>query len=269
MKNEKTVKVNYSIISRGTEKYNNHGYMGVSEIANNSQYILNIDHGILESEINDQILIFKGGYSIYNIAFTRFELITAIMYKHNKLNFDDKIVIFGLGNIGISCLVYLLDMGYQDITVVVKEEKEFFSKLKILKENYKQSNVNIQLYNNYLENNFTQNIYIDTTGSSDVLEKIFNSIKVNSTIVILSTPRNSAFKIDPLLINRENLKIYGGHELNGIDKGLRQQLFEELLRKNESKLFLESIVSIHQYSEEILNNILIHKQNFIDVLKYE
>ena len=40
------VSIEYSIVSRGTEKYNNCGYMAISKIYNLRRYILNVDHNV-------------------------------------------------------------------------------------------------------------------------------------------------------------------------------------------------------------------------------
>jgi len=265
MKKSKLLKTKYSVISRGTEKHNNHGYMGISEVANGFQYVLNIDHGVKKSELNDQVLKFKTGYTVENIAFSRFEIITALMYNKN-INLEDRIIIYGLGNIGFTCLIYLLDKGYSNIGVVVKRKTEKIVKLQNEMFNFYNISINIYLYDEQMEE---YNVYIDTTGLSEVLENIFEHIGFQKTVIILSTPREGKYLLDPLMINRKNLVIVGGHELNGINKKFREELFNLLLEKNKDKKFLSEYITIHPYDDEIISKIRNQKNNFIEILKYD
>ena len=90
-----------------------------------------------------------------------------------------------------------------------------------------------------------------------------------STIIILSTPREEEFLINPLMINRKNLSIYGGHEIFGVDLKFRKELFNIILEENKKdEGILDEYVSIHDYSEEEINNIKKKKSNYVDVLKY-
>ena len=90
-----------------------------------------------------------------------------------------------------------------------------------------------------------------------------------SSVIILSTPRDNEYLIDPLMVNRKNLTIYGGHEIFGYGKNKRNEVFNKILEENK---VLESIliqyINIHDYSEEELNNIYNNKTNIIDIFKY-
>lgn len=263
MKNK--LDISYSIVSRGTEKYNNHGYMSVSEKVGPYKYILNIDHGIKETSLSNDFMKFKSIYGIENVAFSRFQLITALMYRKHKNEINDNIFILGLGNIGISCLFYLIDNNYKNITVYVKDITMYMTNLvSIIKKNY---NIEIKIITS-LEKISLYDTFIDTTGSSVILKYVFENIDFNKSIIILSTPRDESYHISPLAINRKNLTIIGGHELNGIDSEDRNKLFEKLLKINEEKKYLKEFINIYNYSSKQLEQIKNKKANFIEILKY-
>lgn len=262
---EEKIKINYSIVSRGTEKYNNHGYISVSEQKNAFRYILNVDHGVKEAVINNDYLKFKSGYDIANIAFSRFQLITALMYERHKKDIKNNIIILGFGNIGISCLFYLLDRGYNNITIYIRKTTEYIKNATLIIEKY--YNVKVKIIN-LLENMVPYDTFIDTTGSSLVLENIFENINYNKKIIILSTPRDDNYKISPLTINRKNLTIIGGHEFNEIDTKDRCKIYSNLLIENKEKTYLNQFVNVYKYSTEKLKQIKKQKSNFIEMFKY-
>lgn len=253
--------IEYSVISRGTEKSGSKGYMSISKKIDDSRYLLVQDHKEkCIVSFKDSLKCFN--YDINNIAFSRFELIPTLVLNRNT--FKDNILITGLGNIGITTLIHLLDNNYKDIDVYTNDFSEYVIKgIKILNEKY---NVNINLVDKM---NKEYNTYIDTTGVSEVLENIFKDIKFNKDIFLIGTPRESKFLIDPLLIHRNNLRIIGGHELRGIDKFLRQYTFKELLEKNSNKDYLNKLITISKYEEDIIKRKLETKSNFIEIIKYD
>lgn len=251
------MKINYSIVSRGTEKYNNHGYMAISFDEENG-YLFNSDHNTADLTVESDTLIFKNNYSISNIAVSRFALISRLLLE--RKNIEDNILICGLGNIGFSLLLELLKKGYKNINIYSRSIVNDLSKLESI------YNVKLNIVNEITDEYKT---YIDTTGSSNVLDIIFNTVKTMSTIIILSTPREEEFLINPLMINRKNLSIYGGHEIFGVDLKFRKELFNIILEENKKdEGILDEYVSIHDYSEEEINNIKKKKSNYVDVLKY-
>lgn len=259
------VSIEYSIVSHGTEKYNNHGYIAISKIYDSNRYILNVDHNIKETTLNNGYLKAKSCYDIENIVFSRFQLITALTFERIKHRINDNILLLGLGNIGISCLMYLLDNKFKNITIYIRNKSDrIFNLLKLVKTNY---NVDINIISEF-NYNYKYNTYIDTTGDSLVLNNIFNNSDFNSTIIILSTPRDEKYLISPLIINRKNLTVIGGHELNGINVKLRQHIFEKILKVNKTKKFLKEFINEYNYSDEKLKNIKQQKSNFIETFKY-
>lgn len=253
--------IDYSIISRGTEKNGSKGYMSVSKTIDGHRYLLVQDH----KEKN--IVSFKDSlncydYDIYNIAFSRFELIPHLVLNRN--NFKDNILICGLGNVGLTTLVYLLDNNYKMIDIYTNDLNQYVIEgIKILNKNY---DIKLNLVDKVDKE---YNTYIDTTGVSSVLQNIFENIKFNKDIFLIGTPRESKFLIDPLLIHRNNLRIIGGHELRGIDKKTRQDTFKELLQTNKDKKYLNRLINITQYDEGIIERKLQNKSNFIEVIKYD
>lgn len=259
------VNICYSIVSRGTEKYNNCGYMAVSEDIGGYKYIMDVNHNIKKSLLNDRVIKFRDKYMIYNIVFSRFQLITALMYEKHKNEIKDNILILGLGNIGITCLFYLLDKGYKNITLYVRKIKNYMLELiSIIESNY---GVVVSLVET-LEEVDNYNTYIDTTGSSEVLNCVFDNISFNKSIVILSTPREVDNFISLLTINRKNLTVIGSHEINGIDMDYRTKLFEVILDINAGKHYLKKFINIYDYSLGKLNDIKKNKNNFIEIFKY-
>lgn len=253
------IKTQYSIISRGTEKYSGHGYMGVSQALNNKQYILDIDHGVLESELNDHIIPFKANeYSIYNIALSRFQLIFELIMHRYPIK--DNILILGLGNLGFSCLFSLLLNGYKNISIYTRKNDVDLKNIE------KKFNIKVKIINEITDEFKT---YIDATGSSEVLKNVFENITNMKDVIILSTPRDGLYLIDPLIINRKNITIVGGHELNGVDKNLREELYTKILNRNKDlDNLIEKYVSINNYSEDNKKKLLKKKNNIIDIFKY-
>jgi len=263
MKNK--INIKYSIVSRGTERYNNSGYMAVSTIVKNNIHILNINHGITNSTLDNSYLKCKAKYSIENISFSRFQLITALMYQKHAKEITDNILILGLGNIGITCLFYLLDKKYKNITLYVKELKPYMNNL----ENVIMKNYNIQIkFVTQLQNLSLYKTFIETTGNTDILKKIFNDVDCNKKIIIISTPRDDSYLISPLTINRKNLVVIGGHELNGIDKIYKNKTFKKLLRNNNNKKYIKNFINIYDYSIKKLKDIKKQKNNFIEIFRY-
>lgn len=255
MKNK--VKIEYSIISRGTEKYNHCGYMSITENVDNYRYIVNCDHNELESTIKENSLKFDDKHSISNVVISRFELIVSLCLE--KCTIDDDIIIFGLGNLGFATLLYLLKKGYKRITV-------FSNKKENVKDLERKFDAKITIVNKLSKDYCT---YIDCTGSSEILKLIFEKIGFMKKIFILSTPRDSKFLIDPLLINRKNLLIVGGHEFNGISNEIRNNKFSKILLENKGYCDLFSnYISIHSFSLNKYKDLLNKKSNYYDVFKY-
>jgi threonine dehydrogenase-like Zn-dependent dehydrogenase len=261
----KKIAIEFSIVSRGTEKYTNKGYMSISKVIDSKRYIINEDHNIKETNLINGCLKADSNYTIENVVFSRLQLITALVFERHKCVIDDNVLILGLGNIGIGCLMYLLDNGFKKITIYVKKENEKIRDLlKIIKCKYIIDVNVITCFNQ----SHKFNTYIDTTGSSLILKNIFEFSNFNNTIIILSTPREEKYLISPLMVNRKNLLIIGGHEFNGMSNEYRQNTYEKILKVNNNKEFLKKIINTYDFSQDKLNKIKNNKENFIEVFKY-
>lgn len=252
------MKIKYSILSRGTEKYVGHGYMAISEPKNGKQYIFDLDHNILDTNEMKNKLSFPSNFSINNIVFSRFELISELLFR--RVLIQDNILICGLGSVGIACLINLLEHGYKKIFIYSKNP---FHNLELIEKMYDVKLMQVDKIDDSYKS------YIELTGDSLVLKKIIESVSSLKDIVILSTPRDQNYFIDPLTINRKNLTIYGGHELIGYSDEFRNNVFSDLLRSNTKiENLIKHFISFHNFSSKKLEELLNKKENYIDVFKY-
>lgn len=259
----KMIRVEYTIISRGTEKYSNKGYMGITEVINNKRFFVLANHYEKYVKSFKDSFSFKDEYDIENIVLSRFELIPKLAFDDRKNFIKEKILVYGLGSVGFATLIYLLELGYRKIDVFIKNNNTKINyQIKYLNKKYK---TNIKIRKIVSEQYST---YIDATGSSNAIKDIFDNVSNNSTVIFLGTPRESKYLIDPLDIHRKNLRIFGGHELNGHSWNERNEAFLELLVKNKNKN-LKSFVNIYNSNSNILEKVYSNKNNFFEVIKYD
>lgn len=253
--------IEYSIISRGTEKSGSKGYMAISKKIDGNRYLL------VQNHYEKNIISFKDSlncynYDIYVIALSRFMLIPSLTLNRNR--FKDKVIIIGFGNIGLSTLIYLLDNNYKNIEILTNNTNDYIDfGIKLLSKKY---DAKLRLVDKI---NKEYNTYIDTTGSSEAIRSIFDNIKYDKDIFLIGTPRESKYLIDPLLIHRNNLRVIGCHELNGYSIDERNNTFKELLDKNKEKDFINKLIKISKYEEGIIEKKLDNKSNFIEVIQYD
>lgn len=264
-KNKEKLKIEYTIISRGTERYGSKGYMGVTESLDKKRYFVLVNHYEKYIQTLRDSFCFNDEYTIENVTLSRFELIPKLVLQH-KLGFvKERMLIYGLGSVGFATLIYLLDLGYKKIDVCVKDSSsKIIYAINDLNIKYKSS---INIVNGITEN---YNTYIEATGSSDAIENIFKNVQDNSVIFLIGTPRENKYLINPLDIHRKNLEIFGGHELNGHNWEERNKAFIELLIKNEDK-YLGDFVNIYDYNvnSDILPKVHKKKRNFFEVIRYD
>ena len=254
--------IEYSIVSRGTEKYGSQGYMGITTIDKNKRLLVLSKHGDKYIDTYKDSFGISSKYNIENIAVSRFELMSALAINPVLNIVKDNILIIGFGNIGFTCLLYLLKKGYRNINILTRNVKSFQTEgLDKLNDLYKIKMKFVTEYSKY-------DSYIEATGSSEVIKNIIENTENNSTIIFLGTPRDESYLINPLDINRRNLKLIGGHELNGHSLEERRKLFNEILNENSEK-DLKNYVSIYEEREDIVKDILETKNNFIEVIKYD
>ena len=256
------LKIEYTIISRGTEKYGSKGYMGISEAKMGKRYFVLAKHYEKEVQTLKDCFEFDDIYSIDNITLSRFELIPKISLDDKRNFINERIIICGLGNVGFASLIYLLDLGYKEIDVLIHTNEKYVNNAIMLLNNIYEANINVATkISNY-------DTYIEATGKSNIIREIIDNINVNSSIFLLGTPREGKYLINPLEIHRKNINIFGGHELNGHSWASRNSCFIELLNENQNKE-LKYFVNIYNENNNIVNRVLQRKSNFFEVVKYD
>lgn len=255
--------IEYTVVSRGTEKYGSQGYIGITKPVCDKRLLVLSKHFDKYIDTYKDSFKIPAKYTIENIAISRFELMGALALKPILNLIYDNILIIGLGNIGFTALLYLLENKYKNISIITNGVTDFHTSA--INELNKEYNARIRFTSEYDSN---YNTYIEATGNSKVIENIIETAGNLSNIVLLGVPREEKYLINPLDINRKNLRIIGGHELNGHSIEERDNLFKELLEINNKKN-LKNFVNIYNEVEGIREKILNHKENFIEVIKYD
>lgn len=255
------IRIEYSIVSPGTEKYIKKGYMGISTTLNGKRKIYDCDHGIKEVDIDLRGMEFLDKYNIKNIAFSRFELISEFIWDRVNINNSDSILILGLGSVGIGSLINFLDKGKNKIDIYIRNSSDIEKNI-ICNINSKYK-TNISIID---EINYNYNYFIDTTGASEVLKKVFLGCNPFSNIILLGTAREEKYNISPLLCHRKNLLILGVHEFNGVLNEKREEKYEKILNKNVNNEIIDEIVSIVKYNKYKGIN---RRVNLIEVYSYD
>lgn len=255
--------IEYTVVSRGTEKNGSKGYIGISREFEGNRFLLLSKHFDKYIDTYKDSFKISTKYSLDNIIVSRFELMSAITLKPLLGILKDNILITGFGNIGFTVLQYLLDNNFKNISIEIERVKSFhIETIKRLNEKY---SANIKIVKS-IENYY--NTYIEATGSSDIIKDIFENAECLSTIILIGVPVEEKYLINPLTINRKNLRVIGGHELNGYTIEQRKKILNELLESNKNKDF-KKYINVYKPSDNIINEILNEKRNFIEVIKYD
>ena len=254
--------IEYTIVSRGTEKYGSKGYMGISKVIDGNRLFLLSQHYDKYIDTYKDSFKIPEKFYIENIAFSRFELMSALTIKKIEKMIKDNILIIGLGSLGFTCLFYLLKLGFKNIKILTRNVKEFqMEAIKLLEERF---NVKLEFANEFEK----FDTYIDATGNSEVIKNVFENANNGSNIILLGTPRDEKYFINPLEINRKSLAIYGGHELNGHTSTERKEILFELLNENYMEDF-SKFINIYKSNKNVVEKILNKKENIIEVIKYD
>lgn len=254
--------IEYTIVSRGTEKYGSKGYMGISKVIDGNRLFLLSQHYDKYIDTYKDSFKIPEKFYIENIAFSRFELMSALTIKKIEKMIKDNILIIGLGSLGFTCLFYLLKLGFKNIKILTRNVKEFqMEAIKLLEERF---NVKLEFANEFEK----FDTYIDATGNSEVIKNVFENANNGSNIILLGTPRDEKYFINPLEINRKSLAIYGGHELNGHTSTERKEILFELLNENDMEDF-SKFINIYKSNKNVVEKILNKKENIIEVIKYD
>ena len=105
-----------------------------------------------------------------------------LLVNEAKLKKQDSLLIFGAGGLGVTTGLIANILGCKNILLVDR----FKSKEKLLKD----LGIKFSLYKNYLKikkNSFS--IVIDTTGSTEVISKAFDSTGKNGKLILVGQPK--------------------------------------------------------------------------------
>lgn len=260
--NEKR-EIEYTIVSRGTEKNGSKGYMGVTKENNTGRSLVLSNHGDKYVNTYKDAIHIKKNTSIESITLSRFELIIDLALKNNIKIIKEEILITGFGSLGFACLMYLLKKEYKNINIYVKDIKKFQERG--IKELNLQYNANIKFVKEFSG----YQTYFECTGASEIIEKIIKSTLSNEAIFLIGTPRENKYLINPLDIHRKNLIIIGGHELTGHNQKERNRRFKIIVKENNKINFLYKFVNVYSFSKNKVKDILNEKNNFMEVMKYD
>ena len=255
--------IEYTVVSRGTEKAGSKGYIGITTVENNKRLLVLAKHFDKYIDTYKDSFEIPSQYSIENIAVSRFELMGAITIKPILNIIKDNILIIGLGNIGFTAMLYLLENKYKNISIITNRIEKY--QIDAINRLNKEYDSNIKFVDSYETDYDT---YIEATGCSEVIKNIVETAPNLSKIILLGVPREEKYLINPLDINRKNFIFIGGHELNGHTIDQRREIFKEILKIN-SKKELKPFVNIHHAQKGIIEKVLDCKENFIEVIKYD
>ena len=234
------IRIEYSFISKGTEKKGSHGYMAVSELSSeNMRFITPQDHGSRYS-VFDNTCLACPDIDITNLIVMRFQLIAALAMQEIKFAKNTTACIVGSGPVGVACAIECERLGLD--RVLISRRKSLDNEMRTL--NF--SEINMRDYE----------LFIDCTGNSEVINYIISNCKVGCTLLLIGTPANDVL-INALIIHKKNIQLIGGHEINGVTWQNRQDKFDELYlwHKNRIGLF-HKYVQFHSYTPNALSSVL-------------
>jgi len=166
-------------------------------------------------------------------------------------NLTDKILVYGIGGVGLSCLITLLACGYQNI--IVADVSTF--KLKVAKSLGIIKRANMQNSSDKaMLNGLTFDFIFEATGSIEGIEYCFELLENNGTLLFASHPEyGSKIKIDPygLIKGKKILGSWGGSS----NPELIIEKFSEFKEKNNIDLSvcLGSIYPLEKINEALMD----------------
>lgn len=163
-----------------------------------------------------------------------------LLNNEAKFSKKDSLLIFGAGGLGVTTALISKVMGCKDILLIDK----FSFKEKLLKK-FRIPFLQLNKFKKFNKNKFS--LVIDTTGSTEVMSKAFDSVDKNGKLIFVGQPKkNSVLKIfEPLrLFNppNENIKIISSD--GGLfDPDIHMKIIYKLLIKNY-KIFKKLITRV-------------------------
>ncbi len=151
---------------------------------------------------------------------------SGIVFNETELNKKEKILIIGVGGIGLSCLLALISKKMKNIYILEKNKK----KLDLIR-NFKFPGVKI--YNKKDKINF--DYCFECSGKAEMIEYGIKKIKKNGKIIFAShPPSKKKIEIDPheLISGKSISGTWGGS--SNLDKDINK--FNKFFRKNKISL---------------------------------
>ena len=168
-----------------------------------------------------------------------------VINENKNFNKDIRVVLIGLGGIGLSALIALISLGFKNITVVDKN----INKKKVL-ENFPKTNF-IHLINEYEKINLgTYDLCIESAGTTDSIELGFSMIKSNGQLIFASHPeKGKKIKIDPyeLISGKKIIGTWGG----SFNPDLDVKKFHKILKSKLIDLMITKIYRLEEINEAI------------------
>jgi S-(hydroxymethyl)glutathione dehydrogenase / alcohol dehydrogenase len=182
------------------------------------------------SKFKNQVLLGCAMPTVFNI------------FTENKINKKANICILGAGGLGLSFLLLAKKLGFNNISLLDKNEK----RIKFIKKKY-----NINIYTSINQISFEKfNLVVECTGNLKIFEKSLSLVKKfgGKVIVIGNYPKNINSLLNPWnIIEGKTLKGAWNSEIN-----FKKKFFK--LEKIFNKLETDFFFSRKQYSINQVNN---------------
>jgi S-(hydroxymethyl)glutathione dehydrogenase/alcohol dehydrogenase len=166
---------------------------------------------------------------------------------------DDSLVIFGIGGIGSSALLYAKAIGCKKIIAIdINDEKLEFAKANGAHHTINSLNKNVFEKINEYTNKELLDYAIECTGIPFVMESAMSIIKNTGKVVIAGNPKQgSKISLDPydLIKGKKIVGTWGGATNPDIDISY----YEQLINENKLKVdcLISKIYSLEQINEAI------------------
>tara|TARA_B100000989_G_scaffold299062_1_gene292743 strand:- start:3893 stop:4912 length:1020 start_codon:yes stop_codon:yes gene_type:complete len=181
---------------------------------------------------------FKVG-ALLGCAFpTGFGMVLKSISKKKKI----KLLIVGLGGIGLSSLIAAIILNYKNIDIL--ENKKI--KINFIKNIIKNKNINFYSNHILIKENYYDNV-IETSGNEKILSKSLNFIHNRGKVIFASHPHSkSKMKINPhdLIKGKKIIGSWGGNIKFNKDIGDIVKIINQ--SKSINKLFTNKIYNLNQ-----------------------
>lgn len=174
-----------------------------------------------------------------------------VLNEPNSQNLSDKILVYGIGGIGLSCLITLIASGYQNIFVADVSD----AKLTIAKDLGIKSVFNIQNNSDKkMLNNVQFDFIYEASGSIEGIENCFGLLEDTGTLLFASHPEHGEkIQIDPHELIKGK-KIYGSWGGSSQPEIIIQKFSEfKTMGRVDFSVFLGSVYNLDQINEALMD----------------